>query len=233
MTSRLLPAGCHPILLADRGFATPVWFRAIDALGWDGIIRSKGSVWVRQPGGRWSALCVWGQHRPVLVDTLGEYGKRAQGGSHVGRPVVYGDGAHVEPWYLIVSAGLAQRTGLEIVAAYGPRVRCEESYRDQKNDPHQGFHLDCVTLSTAARWDRLWLIFAWAYYWLHVTGWTAEAQGTARQWRANPADRRTHALWRLGPWALARDEVGWRTILRAVDKFRRTIPAITAAPPPT
>lgn len=81
---------------------------------------------------------------------------------------------------------------------YGQRFTCQESYKDQKNDTGTGFHLDCVKLGTAARWDRLWLVFAWAYYWLNVAGWDAEVRDMARHWRANTAKTRTHALWRLG-----------------------------------
>ena len=63
-------------------------------------------------------------------------------------------------------------------------------------------HLDGVKLGTAARWDRLWLGFAWGYDWLNVAGWDAEGCGLAVHWRANTAKTRTHALWRVGPWAL-------------------------------
>lgn len=42
--ARLLPDGCQPILLADRGFATAPFFRFLEGRKWDWIIRSKGSV---------------------------------------------------------------------------------------------------------------------------------------------------------------------------------------------
>ncbi|MDA8193046.1 MAG: hypothetical protein M0Z53_03485 [Thermaerobacter sp.] len=45
--ARLFPTGCHPILLADWGFATTRFFRFLDTLGGDWIIRSQGSVWVQ------------------------------------------------------------------------------------------------------------------------------------------------------------------------------------------
>ncbi len=38
----LLPSGCHPMLLADRGCAATPRFRTLDALGWDEILRSHG-----------------------------------------------------------------------------------------------------------------------------------------------------------------------------------------------
>lgn len=78
------------------------------------------------------------------------------------------------------------------MAAYGQRFTTEECFKDQKNDPDEGFHLACVKLGTPERWDRLRLIFAWAYYWLNVVGWKTAEQ--APQWRANTAKKRTHPL---------------------------------------
>ena len=61
-----------------------------------------------------------------------------------------------------------------IVADYGQRFTYEKLYQDQKNKPGEGFHFACVKLGTAERRDRLWLVFAWAYYWLNVAGWDIE-----------------------------------------------------------
>ncbi len=80
-------------------------------------------------------------------------------------------------------------------------------------------------VESAVRYDTNWGSLR-----LHGAGWTAEAQGTARHGRANTADPRTHALGRLGRWALERHDVVWRTIVRAVNPFWQTIPAITAVP---
>ncbi len=93
--------------------------------------------------------------------------------------------------------------------------------------PAKGFHLDAVTLSTPERWDRMLLVFAWAYYWLNAAGWAMETAGKAREWRANTVKAyRTHALWRLGHWGLEHHDLVWRTLLRAVRDFRRHIPPL-------
>lgn len=61
-----------------------------------------------------------------------------------------------------MTRGIDGLGGLSPPVGAGCRVRltCEETYRNQKNGPHQGFRLDCVTLSTPERLDRLWLVFA-------------------------------------------------------------------------
>jgi hypothetical protein len=228
----LLPATCHPILLADRGFATGQFFRFLDALGWDWIIRSKGNIWV-QWNDRWTPLSLLGKARPLQLDGPVAYGKRAAGGAYPGRLVVYADTVHPDPWFLLVSAGLKIHPWGEIVAAYGQRFTCEEAYKDQKNDPGEGFHLDCVKLGSEARWDRLWLIFAWAFYWMNVAGWEAEVRGLDVQWRANTVKTRTHALWRLGHWALMDGTLFWRDLFRRQAHFRQNIPAVGTVPPPT
>lgn len=228
-----VPVGCHVILLADRGFAAPTLFRALHRLGWSWIIRTKGSVKIGV-GGRRRPLYLWARQRPVLVDLpTVQYGSSRSDGIVSCRVVVYCDGKHTDPWYLVVSPDLAQADwpAARIVAAYGQRFTTEECFKDEKNDSDEGFHLDCVTLSTPERWDRLLLVFAWAYYWLNIAGWVAEVAGKDREWRANTVKtKRTHALWRLGKWALAHHDVVWRTMLRAHHTFQKTIPAIVANP---
>jgi hypothetical protein len=227
----LLPAGCQVILLADRGFATVQFFRFLDCLGWDWVIRSKGNVLVRWKGA-WIPLALLGKGRPVHQDGAVDYGKKAAGGSYAGRLVVYADATHPDPWFLLVSDGLKDRPWGNVVALYGQRFTCEESYKDQKNDPYAGFHMDCVKLGTEDRWDRLWLVFSWAYYWLNVGGWAVEQRGDARHWRANSTEKRTHALWRLAQWALAHHDLVWRTFLRSQKAFGSHIPPLGEVPAP-
>ena len=84
--ARRLPATCRPILLADRGFATTRFFRFLDALGWDWIIRSKGNILV-QWAARWVPLTILGKSRPVQRDERVLYAKTAEDGPYAGRLV--------------------------------------------------------------------------------------------------------------------------------------------------
>ena len=222
-----IPPTCHPILLADRGFAAVDLFHALDALGWDWVIRTKGAVWI-QSGGRWRPLYGYARERPVLQDVSPvRYGRRYRNNAYACRVIVYAESGYRDPWYLVVSAGLRDWEAGRLIAAYGQRFTTEECFKDQKNDHYEGFHLDAVTLSTPERWDRLLLVFAWAYYWLNVAGWAMETAGKAREWRANTVkDSRTHALWRLGHWGLAHHDVVWRTLVRTVRDFCRRIPPV-------
>ena len=74
-----------------------------------------------------------------------------------------------------MSPGLTRTdcSAARIVAAYSQRFTTEECFKEDKYDPDEGFHLDCVTWTTPERWGRLWLVFVWAYYWLNIAGWVA------------------------------------------------------------
>ncbi|MHB1652057.1 MAG: transposase [Desulfitobacteriaceae bacterium] len=66
----LVPPTCHVILLADRGFASAELFRALDALHWDWIIRSKGVVGI-DVDGRWKPLCLrWIDKRALTSEVV-------------------------------------------------------------------------------------------------------------------------------------------------------------------
>ncbi|PSR23228.1 MAG: hypothetical protein C7B45_03800 [Sulfobacillus acidophilus] len=55
--------------------------------------------------------------------------------------VVYCDGAHKDPWSLVVSPGLmpADWPATRIVVASGQRFTTEECFKDEKNDPDESF----------------------------------------------------------------------------------------------
>ena len=66
--ARLLPEGCHPIVLADRGFATARFVRFLDGLGWDWIIRGRGGGssyvgWGRNDRSNWMGVSGMGKRR--------------------------------------------------------------------------------------------------------------------------------------------------------------------------
>ena len=114
------PTG-HPILLLDRGFAAVELFRALDTLGWDGVIRTKGSVWV-QSDGRWRPQYGDALERPVLKDLPAvRYGRRYKKDAYPCRVIVYAEPGYPDSWDLVVSAGLKNWEPRRLVAAYGQR----------------------------------------------------------------------------------------------------------------
>ena len=223
------PRSCHPILVADRGLGAIALFHALDALGWDWIIRGKGPTQVEVRPGVWLSLAALAAKKPVLRDLAPvRYGKSSGDQAYRCRIVIWAEPGYSDPWFLLVSRGLRKSRwpARLITAAYGQRFTTEECFRDQKNDLYEGFQLDGVKLGTPERWDRLLLVFAWAYYGLNVGGWAMERAKKDRDWKANTVDRRTHALWRLGVWGLQHGDVVWRTLSRTQGDFGRRIPSL-------
>ncbi len=62
------PRSCHPILVADRGLGAIALFHTLDTLGWDWIIRGKGSTQVEVRPGVWLSLAALAAKKPVLRD---------------------------------------------------------------------------------------------------------------------------------------------------------------------
>lgn len=230
-----IPPTCRPLLVADRGFAAPSLFRGLDDLGWQWIIRVKGSVSVKVEG-TWCPLYTLALSRPAHSDfPFVDYGRRAASGSYTGRLVVYAETEHPDPWYLLVSPGLtaSEFSTQAVIDAYGQRFTTEECFKDSKNNRGEGFHLNAVRLTAPERWNRLWLVFAWAYYWLNVAGYIVEQRGEDRKMRANTSTRRTHALWRIGMWGLTTRRVDWRQLWGACRQFARSIPPLGWSPQAT
>lgn len=97
------------------------------------------------------------------------------------------------------------------------------------------FKLESITThwTTHGNLRSLWLVFAWAYYWLNVAGWEGEVRGQDRHWRANTTPIRTHALWRLGLWILTHGGLSWRALCRRQAHYLQHIPPMGTIPPPT
>jgi hypothetical protein len=189
----LFPPTCTPVLLADRGFCSASVLAAAHAAGWKWIIRLKGDRWIDTPDdhGRLDESATtrtrWGDWPAIRI---------GQAARQVWRLVAtWAEGQH-EPWFLVTNCG--HWTADPIIRADARRFQIEELFKDSKNGERGGFRLRGVRLTRADRWDRLWLIFTWAYVWLVLLGLWAEATGIARRFQANTVRQRTHACWKVG-----------------------------------
>jgi hypothetical protein len=220
-----IPAGCHVVIVADRGFVSPALIACWTALGWDWLIRVPGDRWVAH--GAWRGplwrLRVTG-HGPVDWPDTALHKAQPLPGRLV---VSENPGLPREPWYWFTS--LTRWTAAQVRQAYAHRFQLEASFKDIQNDGGDGGHLAHVRLGTPPRWDRLLKIWAWAYWWWTLAGWWAEQQRLDRAWRTNTVPTRTHALWRLGYWVLHTTALRWRTLLRHAASFWAAVPPPAAA----
>lgn len=188
-----LPEGVRVTLLADRGFGdTKLFDHLLDIPGFDFIVRFKKCYRVKAEGYAGKAEdAVFSNGRiRVLHDALLTGDKR---GPYT--IVLYKARKMKDSWCL--ATNLDTLDGREIVAAYGRRFECEESFRDLK-DWRFGLALKYTNISDELRRDRLLFAFALAAYLLTLVGVVSEKLGCDRLLRANTSKRRTHSLFRQG-----------------------------------
>jgi hypothetical protein len=180
-------------LLADRGFGdTRLFDHLLDIPGFDFIIRFKKCYLVTAAGyvGKTEDAVFNNGRIRVLREALLTGDKR---GPYT--VVLYKARKMKDSWCL--ATNLETRDGQEIVAAYGRRFECEESFRDLK-DWRFGLALKYTKIDDELRRDRLLFAFALAAYLLTLVGVVSERLGFDRLLRANTSKRRTHSLFRQG-----------------------------------
>jgi hypothetical protein len=118
-----------------------------------------------------------------------------------------------EPWFLVTDLEDLEDPARQVMAHYGRRMEIEELFKDTKNEK-LGFCFRGLRLSNAQRYDRLFLVLCFAYFFLVLAGKRAEAQSFHRRLMANTEKRkRTLSLWRVGWYFLRSVEVAVRSIL--------------------
>jgi hypothetical protein len=164
---KLLPSQPRVILLFDRGYARASLLRFLRQLNVRYVIRARNNLWVQfgqtfsgtldqiqMPSGAqywWPhAICHREQHCPVNL-------------------VITHDARASEPWYLLTNLQRASTA----VRCYERRFRCEELFRDLKDQ----LHLETIRLWHTQRVARLLFGILVLYYALTLIGASAQQRG--------------------------------------------------------
>lgn len=154
-----LPAGCTPLLQADRGIGTsPDLIRVVRQRGWDYLFRVQGQTRFRFPDGRTVALA-------SLVKPGGYWAGQGHVFKKAGwlpmfAQVIWKSG-YEEPWCLVTNrAGLAG-------TRYALRAWQEQSFKDLKSG---GWQWQDSQVRIPDHADRLVLVLAVAYAWMLALG---------------------------------------------------------------
>jgi hypothetical protein len=195
--SRVLPAGVHVILLADRGFGCVRLYNFLRReLGWDFVLRFKAKILVENSDGEVRAVRDWvptnGQIRELVDARVTQQLCRVT-------VVCLKRRGMKEAWYL---ATTLQGQKERVVKLYGRRFTCEEAFRDGK-DPRFGMGLRETRTSTPERRDRLLVFAMLATILLTLLGGAGERVGCDRALKANTSKHRSHSLFRQGREYLA------------------------------
>jgi Transposase DDE domain len=169
------------VIVADRGFGRTELMRFIKEQGFGFVIRVKGDAWVKA-----------GRHRGKIKDHA-----LAAGQCFKLRDVVYHKTKQhrvkvvlncarikekVSSWLLATNLELSAR---QIVEIYRERFRCEESFRDQK----QEFDLERVRVERASRLENLLLALAIVLLILAVIGMRGKKLGYADKYSVRKKQR--------------------------------------------
>jgi hypothetical protein len=192
----VLPPGVTVTVLADRGFGDQQLYAALTDLGFQFVIRFRGTVTVQSATGETRTAAAW-------VPTTGR--ARVLRGAAVTADrsrldaVVCVQARRMQaPWCLAVRG---VRPG-DAVRLYGRRFTIEEAFRDTK-DARYGWGLSATHVRDPRRRDRLLLIGAMAMALLTILGAAGESLGMDRMLKANTVKTRTHSLFRQGGYYYA------------------------------
>ncbi len=211
----MLPDCCRPVIVADSGFKTPFYKYIEKQFQWHWVGRIRGRdflCWDNGDDNQWfnsKSLhvkatraakylgCIqWVKSNPLLAfivlvrktkkhrKALTFKGKKRQSKSN---------NAHVkresEPWLLVASLSLMERTAKQIVKIYGARMQIEEGFRDCKS-VHYGLGLSQNIRMNQDRRSVLCLIAACTIFVLWCIGVAGKQTAMAKQVRVNSSSKR-------------------------------------------
>ena len=191
---RSLPEGVRITLLADRGFGKQEFYRVLDMLGWDFVIRFRSDILVEHDG-ETRAAADWvppNGHSKALPGALVTTDK-----AKVGAVVLVKAKRMQDCWCLATS--LAATKAAEVVRLYGRRFTIEEVFRDTK-DLNFGLGLSATHIRDERRRDRLLLLVAIAHTLLTLLGAASEESGLDRYLKSNTVKTRTMSLFNQGAY---------------------------------
>ena len=149
--ARLLPPHVQPVVVADRGVASPMLIRLVQQHGWDYLLRVTNDTTLQQPGQTSKDVLHLGelldQPRGVVVRLTGQVFRKHPVSAHA---VAIWQPGHREPWLLVSNLDL----GRGLVGMYAQRMQVEALFRDAKSG---GFEWELSRVLRAERAERLLL----------------------------------------------------------------------------
>jgi hypothetical protein len=190
---RALPDTVKITVQADRGFGDHKLYELLAILGWDYVIRFRGSIVVEDEQGNASPARdrVPTNGRAVMLRKVRVTRHRCA----IPAVVFVHAKRMKEPWFLATSR--ADLDARAVVKLYGRRFTIEETFRDHK-DPRFGMGLLHARVSSTDRRDRLLLLAAIAHALLTLLGGVGERLGLDRHLKANTVKTRTLSLFNQG-----------------------------------
>jgi hypothetical protein len=180
--ARLLPPQVRPMVVADRGLASPMLIRLVQHHGWDYLVRVTSQTTLRQsqqPNHVVHLGELLGQPRGVVVRLTGWVFREHRVNAHA---VAVWQPGHQEPWLLVSNLDL----GRSLVELYARRMQVEALFHDAKSG---GFEWELSRVLRPERAQRLLLGVMLAIWCAVLLGEAAIRAGEIPAY-----GRRTHAV---------------------------------------
>jgi len=149
--ARLLPPQVQPVVVTDRGMASPKLVHLVQQHGWDYLVRVTNDTTLQQAGQPPQDALHLGdlfdRPRGLVVRLTGKVFRRRSVNAHA---VALWQPGYQEPWLLISNLDL----GRGLVALYAQRMQVEALFRDTKSG---GFEWELSRVLRAERAQRLLL----------------------------------------------------------------------------
>jgi hypothetical protein len=149
--ARVLPPQVQPVVVADRGIASPMLIRLVQQHGWDFLIRVNNDTVLQQPGQQPKDAVHLGEFfdgpRGVVLRLTGQVFRKRPVNAHA---VAIWQPGHQEAWLLVSNLDL----GRELVDLYARRMQVEALFRDTKSG---GLEWELSRVLQAERAERLLL----------------------------------------------------------------------------
>jgi len=212
--ARMIPGSSRPIIVADSGFKTPFYRYIEQQLQWHwvGRIRSRDFICLNTPAGQWfSAKSLydkatttakylgeveWVRSNPLacLTVMIRQPKKRRRDLTYAGRQrQSKRSNVHAsrerEPWLLVCSLSLSDRSPKHFVAIYRSRMQIEEGFRDHKSAQY-GLGFSQHRSMSERRRAVLCLLATLAHFVLWCVGIAGKETNCARQLRVNSSSKR-------------------------------------------
>jgi hypothetical protein len=164
----LLPRELNPVLLFDRGYARVPLMQLLDTLAVHWVIRVRKGTWVRHKRYAGPLAGVPIRRGGQMWCSKARYHKDAQ---YVANLAVALNATAEEPWFLLTNLHRATTT----VCWYERRFRCEELFRDVKDQ----LHLETIRVRHMERARRILFCLVIAYLALTLIGVACQQAGFA------------------------------------------------------
>ena len=198
----ILPDNIEVVIIADRGFGMKVELaKYIETAGYYYVLRTKKdySIVYKQYTGKLKDLKLKMNkiydYKDVLWPGLNNKSNLEKKKRFKSRFVITRKKGCKEEWILVTN--LYELSSEIIVKIYYQRMTIEETFKDQKN-VLRGFALEKMKLSSANRYDKMFLIISYAYLLIMLFGLFMEQQKKHREMMANTVAYRSLSLFQVG-----------------------------------